>query len=147
MRYMNLRKIIIQALLIFPLMGLPQSNLKAEIWGGFEILNPLANPSLVVIYDFVGKETLAGLEGAFLQHEAVPNWSLTAGALTDFNGEGDGELRERSRDFVESGTFFFGTRYDVAMTENIHVGFAYGRNLEEGKNIVGIKTSYNIRFW
>ncbi len=139
--------LLIQLFVIFPLLGLPQADLQAERLSGFEILNPLANPALVVIYDFVGKETLAGIEGAFLKHDKVPNWSLTVGGLTDFNGKDEGELRERDRDFVESGTVFIGTRYDVEMTENVHVGFAYGRNLEEGKNIVGIKTSYNIRFW
>lgn len=147
MRYKKLQMLLIQALLIFPFLGLPQADLKAERLGGFKITNPLAETSFVAIYDFVGQESLIGIEGAFLSHVKVPDWSLTVGGLTDLSEQDGGELRERERNFLGSGTLFFGTRYDIEIVPEIHLGFAYGRNLEESKNIAGIKTSYKFRFW
>jgi len=135
---------------MLPLVGLPQAD--RHVWAegfleGLELVNPLANPSIVAIYDFVGKETVIGAEGAFLRHRAAKNWALTVGGVGDADGAGDGELRDRAREFMRSGTPFIGTRYDFSITDNFNIGAAVGRNLKEGKTIAGIKTAYKIKFW
>lgn len=115
--------------------------------GDFTIQTPFRDPSVAFIYDFVGRENLLAIEGSILTHKKIKNVSVTLGGASDASNEGTGELRERFREFLKSGSPYIGLRYVYDVTKMIHVGAAVGRNFEEGKNFAGVKTSFEIRFW
>lgn len=115
--------------------------------GGFVFQTPFVDPSVAWCYDFIGKESLLAGEGTILYHEAFKEIGVTFGGAVDASGGGDGELREKAREFIKSGTPFIGIKYTYDLTKKLHFGCFLGRNLIEGKNIAGLKTAYEIRFW
>lgn len=102
----------------------------------------------VAIYDLRSDEIVVGAEVGVVSFPRVKNLWLTVGAVTDASFSNDGELRERAREFLKSGTGFAGVRYDLVsllpglFDNRMHVGFAAGWNFEEGKELYGIKTTY-----
>lgn len=116
----------------------------------FTIHAPWEDLGPVAIYDFNGDEWVVGLESKVVSFPKVKNLSLTAGAVTDASNSNEGELREKSRDFLESGTPFVGVRYDIVnilpglFDDRLHVGAAYGWNFAEGKSLWGFKTTYSL---
>lgn len=113
---------------------------------GVELLMPFSDFSVVYLYDFIGKESLIGGETPFIRIEKLKNLTFTIGAVGDASDEGTSELRDRVRQFAESGTPFIGTHIEIDFfKDRFSVGGQIGRNLKEGKNIAGLKSSF--KFW
>jgi len=143
-----MRKIMAVLILTF-LGGLTQARsfeweYPVNDWGTFIV--PFRHLNTVYLYDFVGKENLVAGETPFFRFDKyAEGLTLTVGAVGDFSDENAGELRGRTRRFLESGTPFIGGHFDVSLIENRwFVGAHIGRNLEEGVNIAGVKSSLRI---
>ncbi len=111
---------------------------------------PLSNFSGVALYDFNGKESLIGGETTvvkFPKHKAL---ELTLGGVGDLSNENQSELNNEGSDDRQllRGTPFVGFKYNIeALTikDVVSVGAFYGRHLDEGRNIYGIKA--DKQFW
>lgn len=130
-------------------------------WKGIDFFLPGMDVSGVWVYDVIGRENLIGIETPFARISKWRGLTLTAGFLTDAEKSPDeGELREKRRRFLESGTPFFGAHIPIKERANfledlllklldieteVDVGGFLGRNLIEGKNVAGIKCS--VKFW
>lgn len=121
----------------------------ALTWAGIELILPLAEPSVVYLYDFIGKENLLGLETALLRIEKWKNATVVVGAVADIDGGGDSALTGEGREFL-NGKPFVGLHMDVPeflLDDKIKIGGFYGRDFSQGKNIIGLKSSFEFRFW
>jgi len=122
-----------------------ETEKKIGNWG--TALMPLMEVSGVFLYDFIGRETIAGVETpVFRLTKYVDGLTFTVGAVGDLSNDGEGELRDRARQLLESGTPFVGAHIETPIfSDRVFLGAHYGRNLKEDRNILGIKSSLN--FW
>jgi len=150
-----MKKLVTMLMFLIILTALPKLHAEETTspgwfeWKGVTVLVPFADVSGVFLYDFIGKENLLGAETPIVLIKKAKDLTLTFGAVTDAStsddNSGEGELRERERLIMESGTLFFGLHIPMNLRENIELGGFLGRNLAEGKNMAGLKCS--VKFW
>lgn len=127
-------------------LGLSGKAMSSFMKDNVEVLIPFEKTSGVFLYDFIGQESLLGIETSILRFTKAKNLTLTAGILTDASCANEGELRERERDVYFSGTPFFGLHIPINLEgDPVELGGFISRNLSEGKNIAGLKCSF--KFW
>ncbi len=142
-----MKKLLIAALLAISFAAPATAAFEWTYKNYFTLAMPLARFDIVHLYDFNGKENLLGGETPVIKFPWRKELSVTIGGVGDLSSPGDSALNQDDRELLR-GTPFFGVKYDIpnlTFAERIGVGIFYGRNLNEGDDIYGVKSSY--KFW
>lgn len=141
-----MRKIGLLLLFIVAFNCKPVQAFDVFSYQGFNVLVPGADIFGGVFYDVVGKEILGAVETPILSYDRLDNVFLTMGVAGDLSNENTGELRERSRELLGSGTPYIGLNVHVPIIgDKFFISSGAGYNTKEGKMLAGFASSY--KFW
>jgi hypothetical protein len=144
-----MKKILIAATMFIALGAKAHAAFEYTIADKVTLVMPLSNFSGVALYDFNGKESLLGGETTIVKFPKLQTLELTVGGVGDLSNEAQSELNHEGDDRqLLRGTPFVGAKYNIealAIKDILNVGIFYGRHLQEGRNIYGVK--FDKKFW